>query len=569
MLKRGDVLDEKYEILKQIGKGGTSLVYLAMNQRLNQQWVIKEIDSTQSSIDINRVLKEARMMMGFDHPAIPRIVDIINKGNFTYIVMDYVSGQSLAYELKHKGPQPQEVVIDWAKQICNVLMYLHSLETPIIYHDLKPGNIILKEPEHNLKLIDFGEARPCVNGNAPGGGKTREYAAPEQQRETRGNTDQRTDIYCFGTTIYRLLTGKFPPTSPEPVGSIKEQFPQLDISKGMDNIIKKCTQTDPNKRFQSATELMQALENIQLWDEDYIKRLKRRVRVVIISVILSVIMLIVGFGFAQARNYVDTQDYEDLVATAQSVEHETKVANYEAAIRIDGTNPAAYIKLLEAYEDNNLFGNAESQQFSTLYNANKSDFDMESEDVLEMHYLIGRLYFNMYSGENGSFRSRILKAESYFQIVHEYGTETYENYNIASSYYTLCSFFKAYVLNDNSIQEPTAEDYQEMLLALESCLSDMSGYSAGDAAYTRLNLYGHILDMLNINIKGFALKDIAQGDIEAILQQIKDAANRESVTQEVSINKQEEILMQIDNILDNVQREYESLENLEDLERGQ
>lgn len=564
MLRSGDILDNKYEILKQIGKGGTAVVYLAMNQRSNQQWVIKEIDNMQKNIDMERVLKEAQMMKNFDHPAIPRIVDILDEDNFTYIVMDYVSGQSLAYELKYNGPQPQEVVVDWAKQLCNVLVYLHSLDTPIIYHDLKPGNIILKMPERNLKLIDFGEARPCINGNAPGGGKTKEYAAPEQQRETRGNTDQRTDIYCFGTTLYRLLTGKFPPMSPEPVGSIREAFPELNISKGMDNIIKKCTQADPNKRFQSANDLMNALENIELWDEDYIKRLNRRIRSVIVCLVMSVVMLACGIGFTQAKAFVNTQDYEDLVATAQSVEHETKVENYEKAIRIDGTNPEAYIKLLEAYEDNNLFGNTESQQFSTLYNTNKGEFDMTSEEVLEMHYLVGRIYFNMYSGENDSFRSRILKAQSYFQVVHDSQVQSYEHYQIASSYYTLCSFFKTYVLNDNSIQEPTTEDYQEMLAALESCLADMESYSAGDAAYTRLNLYGYILDMLNVNIKGFALKEITQQEVVDILNQVKDAAKGESVTQEVSINKQNEILLQIDNVLDNVQREYDR-----SLERGE
>ena len=144
MLENGTILDGKYEILKLIDRGGTSSVYLAMNPKLNQQWVIKEIDNR---FDTERVLKEARMMMKFDHPAIPRIVDIMEKPEFTYIIMDYVSGQSLAYELKEKGPQPQEVVIGWAKQICDVLVYLHSLNPPIIYHDLKPGNIVLKEPE--------------------------------------------------------------------------------------------------------------------------------------------------------------------------------------------------------------------------------------------------------------------------------------------------------------------------------------------------------------------------------------------------------------------------------------
>lgn len=560
MLENGTVLDGKYEILKQIGKGGTALVYLAMNQRLNQQWVIKEIDQSQVNVDMERVLKEARMMMGFDHPAIPRIVDILERPGVTYIIMDYISGQSLAYELKHHGPQPQEVVVEWAKQICNVLVYLHSLNPPIIYHDLKPGNIILKEPEHNLKLIDFGEARPCINGNAPGAGKTKEYAAPEQQKETRGNTDERTDIYCLGTTLYRLLTGKFAPMPPETVGSIREKFPELNISKGMDNIIKKCTRHDPQKRFQSAEEVMQALENIQLWDDDYLKKLKRRIHSVYGLLGTAAVMTGLGVGFGQAANYVNAQDYENLVATAASVEHEVKAKNYEEAIRINGSSPEAYIKLLEAYEDNNLFGNQESQQFSTLYNTNKNEFDVNSEDVWEMHFLTGRIYFNMYSGENDSFRSRILKAQSYFEFVQEYADESYSNYSIASSYYTLCDFFKTYVLSDNSIQEPTQEDYRNMLAALNTCLEDMQNYSEGDAAYTRLNLYGYILDMINVNIKGFAVNEITQEEVEAILNSIKKAAVNESITQEVSIQKREALLMKIENILDNLQREYENLE---------
>ena len=463
MLENGTILDGKYEILKLIDRGGTSSVYLAMNPKLNQQWVIKEIDNR---FDTERVLKEARMMMKFDHPAIPRIVDIMEKPEFTYIIMDYVSGQSLAYELKEKGPQPQEVVIGWAKQICDVLVYLHSLNPPIIYHDLKPGNIVLKEPEKNLKLIDFGEARACINGNAPGGGKTKEYAAPEQQEGTRGKTDERTDIYCFGTTLYRLLTGKFAPISPEPVGSLREAYPEFNISKGMDNIIRKCTQIDPDKRFQSAAELRNALDNIRLWDEDYLKQLKRRVYSVTVAAGIGIGLFMTGFGFHRAVAFVNTKDYNHLVATAQSVEHETRTANYEEANHIDGENPEAYIKLLEAYENNGFFGTQESQRFSTLYNRNKSAFDAEKDDVIEMHYRIGRIYFNLYSDDSTTVRSRIQKAHEYFQFVKVHSSPDYANYHIASGYETLCDFFKTYVLNDSGIQEPTAEDYLAMLDAL-------------------------------------------------------------------------------------------------------
>ena len=559
MLEKGYVLDGKFEILKQIGKGGTSTVYLAMNPKLNQQWVIKEIDSPKDSETTKRVLKEARMMMAFDNPAIPRITDILEKEDKYYIVMDYVSGQSLAHTLKNEGPQPQEVVIDWAKQICSVLGYLHSLNPPIIYHDLKPGNIILKEPERNLKLIDFGEARECINGNAPGGGKTKEYAAPEQQKECRSKTDARTDIYCFGTTLYRLLTGKFPPRSPEPVGSIRERFPELQISKGMDNIIRKCTQVKPEKRFQSAEELMKALNNIQLWDDDYVKGLKRKISLFTGTLAASIVMLAGGFGFKLFAEYTDRQNYESLIQTETSMDYATKINSYMEAISIDGSDSRAYIKLLEAYEENDRFADAESQQFVSLYNANKALFDMASPEILDLNYEIGRSYFNMYSGEDGSFRARIIKAKNYFGYVSEHGANIYENYAIASSYHSLCVFFEQYVLSDNSIQEPTQEDYESMLSALEICLNDMKTYEAGDAAYTRLTLYQQLLNMLSVNIRGLALNNITKENVVKAIENIADASQNESVTQKTSLELQETIEEQVENILDNVTREYDSM----------
>lgn len=560
MLENGTVLEGKYEILKEIGRGGTSIVYLAMNQKLNQQWVIKEIDYERNPIDGRRVLKEARLMMRFDHPAIPRIVDILEESGAAYIIMDYISGQSLAYELQEKGPQPQEIVLEWAKQICNVLMYLHSQNPPIIYQDLKPGNIILKEPEKNLKLIDFGEARACINGNAPGAGYTKEYAAPEQLSGSRGKTDERTDIYCFGATFYRLLTGKFAPFPSEQAGSIREAFPERNVSKGMDNIIRKCMQPDPAQRFQSAEELKKALDNIQLWDRDYLKHLKRRIHLVVVPLGMSFVMALVGAAFYRGAALITAKDYENLIHTAQSLDYETRIEEYEKAIELDGKNPKAYIKLLEAYEDNGYFGKSESQQFSTLYNQNKSQFDHREESVIEMHYLAGRLYFNMYSGESTGIRSRVQKSQEYFSYVKEYGSLSYKHYRMASSYETLCEFFKTYVLNDSSVREPSAEDYREMLKALEACLKDMQDYSAKDAAFIRLSLYVHLLDMLNVNMKGLAVNGIEKKDVQNILHEIDSAAKSESVTQQISIKKQERLLLSIENVLDNLQREYESLE---------
>lgn len=561
MLEVGDVLDNKYEIIKQIGQGGTSLVYLAMNQKLNQQWVIKEIRSELDEAAKKRMLKEARLMMSFDHPAIPRIVDILDG---TYIVMDYVSGQSLAHELKEKGPIPQETVVEWGKQICNVLIYLHSLNPPVIYHDLKPGNVILKIPERNLKLIDFGEARKCVNGNAPGGGKTREYAAPEQQPETKGNTDQRTDIYCFGTTMYRLLTGRFVPEYPQPVGSIRECFPELKITKGMDNIIRRCTSSDSQKRFQTAQELYHALENIELWDDDYLKRQKRKVRLCAGAFGASLLMLAAGFGCRWGASAVKSQTYESLVGTEAALGYETQVKNYLEAIQLDGDNPRAYQKLVSCFQDNGIFGDAQSQQLGTAYNANKLSFDMADPDMVELNYQIGQLYFNMYSGDGNSFRSRIQKANGYFKYAVENGSREDKHYQIAKSYHTLCHFFMRFVLNDNSVLEPVEEDYRNMIDAIQVCMEDMKSYSSSDAAYTRLTLYQKIMDTLNANIRGFAMNHIEQKQVLDLVQNLCSEVEHESVTQSISIEMQKKILQQREVVEQNITREYDGLKRGEE-----
>ncbi len=559
MLEIGSVLDGRFEILRQIGKGGTSVVYLAMNPKLNQQWVVKEIESNQNSAATKRVLKEARLMMQFDHPSIPRIIDILEQTDATYIVMDYVSGQSLAHELKGTGPLEQSLVLDWGRQICNVLCYLHSQNPPIVYHDLKPGNIILKEPEHNIKLIDFGEARPLINGDAPGGGKTKEYAAPEQQKETKGKTDVRTDIYCFGTTMYRLLTGMFPPKLPEPVGSIRERYPDLKISKGMDNIIRKCTQINPDKRFQSAEELMHALDNVDLWDDDYLKKQKRKLRLFGGMLGLSVALLGAGIGFRQLNDYTNQQNYENLIGTEPATPFSEKVDNYLQAIELNGEDTRAYLLLVQAFEDESQFGDEQSQQLITAYNTNKNAFDMTTQEMLELNYRIGRLYFNMYTGEDDSFRARIQKAGTYFEYVDTYGTASYDNYGIASSYFKLCDFFTEFVLNESSVQEPVLAEYEGMLTAIEACMQDMKTYSSNDAAYTRLTLYQRILDMLNVNIRGLALTGVEQETVVRLIEDIKAAVEAESITQKKSITLQEQILADSENVLDNLVREYESL----------
>jgi serine/threonine-protein kinase len=267
MLEIGSVIDGKYKILNMIGKGGMSTVYLAMNERVNKQWAIKEIHKNDyRNFELDK--KEIELMKKLKHPHLPSVVDVIERENCLLIVMDYIEGQSLENVLKETGYFDVEQVLVWAKQLCDVLQYLHSGNPPIIYRDMKPGNV-MKKPDGNLVLIDFGAAREYKPENLKDTISlgTRGYAAPEQYRGD-DQSDARTDIYCLGVMLFQLLTGE----SPQKLRPIRECRPEL--SAGLEAVIEKCTRIKKEERYQSAEELADALEHYWEYDQMYQKKQK-------------------------------------------------------------------------------------------------------------------------------------------------------------------------------------------------------------------------------------------------------------------------------------------------------
>lgn len=248
------LFDGKYRILRPLGQGGMSTVYLAENVKLGTLWAIKEINKN-SRIDI---LIEPNILKRLNHPALPRIFDIIEDEENIYIIVDYIDGTSLDVDLGRVGKYPEEKVIEFALEMCDVLNYLHNQKpNPIIYRDMKPGNMILTK-DGSIKLIDFGIAREYKEESSfdtvyIG---TRGYAAPEQYGS--GQTNERTDIYSLGVTLYHLVTGKSPNDPPYEIKSIR--FYDSSLSEKLDNIINRCTRQDPNERYGSITELINDLE---------------------------------------------------------------------------------------------------------------------------------------------------------------------------------------------------------------------------------------------------------------------------------------------------------------------
>ena len=236
MAEIGSIIDGKYKILTEIGRGGMSIVYLAMDTRLNKQWAVKEVrkkgNGKNNEVFENSLLTEANMMKRLDHPSLPRIVDIIDNGVTIFVVIDYIEGESLDKVLDEYGIQKEEQVIGWAKQLCDALSYLHSQKPPIIYRDMKPANVMLK-PEGNIKIIDFGIAREYKEQKLADttvlGAKG--YAPPEQYT---GQTDERSDIFALGMTMHHLLTG-IDPRKGKAYAPVRVWNPEL--SEGIEIII--------------------------------------------------------------------------------------------------------------------------------------------------------------------------------------------------------------------------------------------------------------------------------------------------------------------------------------------
>jgi serine/threonine protein kinase len=234
-LEPGTVLQRRYQIERLIGGGGMGMVYLAHDQRLsNRPCALKEmvdhfIDPQQRIEANDYFAREADTLAQLKHPAIPAISDRFDDQNRHYLVMEYVEGRNLEEDLAARGaPLPEGLVIDVARQLCDVLAYLHGLSPPIIYRDMKPSNVMLTE-KGRVVLVDFGIARlfkAARKGTMIG---TLGFAPPEQYQ---GVADPRSDIYSLGATLHYVLTGrdpeKFPPFSFPPVNELRP-----DISRNL------------------------------------------------------------------------------------------------------------------------------------------------------------------------------------------------------------------------------------------------------------------------------------------------------------------------------------------------
>lgn len=240
-----------------IGSGGTSTVYLAEHIRLQSYRAVKRIRKDHRFHE--QLMNEAKILKNLKHPNIPVIYDMEEDKEYSYIIEEFLEGQSLKAVRLCQNNILEELIVDYAIQICDLFLYIHALATPILYLDLKPDNILVYN--NILKLIDFGTAiyaKDTDNRTISFG--TRGYAAPEQYGIQ--TVDERSDIYGLGVLLFFLVTKEiYSFDSPSDSLALLEEA--ISYSVKLKEIIRKCLQHSPSKRYQNVTQLRKKLITLQ------------------------------------------------------------------------------------------------------------------------------------------------------------------------------------------------------------------------------------------------------------------------------------------------------------------
>lgn len=539
MLRPGDILEGKYKILEKIGQGGMSKVWLAMDTKLNKQWAVKEIDKHKEeykrTVNENQTLTEIEIMKKLSHPALPRIVSIIDEPGSLCVVMDYIEGESLDKVLHLYGRQPEETVASWTLDICDVLDYLHHQNPPIIYRDMKPSNVMLSR-EGNIKIIDFGIARE-YKGNQddtlPLG--TRGYASPEHFTK---KTDVRSDVYTVGVTMYQLLTGKDPAKPPYKILPLREIDPTL--STGLEKIIGKATMADPEERYQSIEELANAVSSYKKLDDEYIKSLKRQLKRYVRGLVLSGFTILLGLGFSIGGIITRNYNYNALL-NGSTVNTEERADELKKAIALVPGQEDAYLELIKVYAKDGQFTEDEMTSFQDIYNNHKDDLEKDSESYAKTNYAIGEAILKYYSGKTDrSERARLLAAEPYFSAANVKG---FSKKTLASDYVFMAEYYKNYVLADDSLvtDEPSLKDYQKLLKKCRSVLSELRTYSGEGKEKMCQITYRVLLNLIDGQRNGFQKAGVPKIEVLNILSAMEADTKHMEDNEEAVVAIQKEI----------------------------
>ena len=561
MLQIGSIVDGKYKVLSKIGQGGMSVVYLALNERANKTWAIKEIrkDGVQDFTTVKQgLIAETNILKSLNHKYLPSIVDVIDDDETFLIVMDYIQGKSLNVILRESMEQEGypisvEDTLSWAKQLCDVLYYLHTRPQPIIYRDMKPANVMLK-PDGEISLIDFGTARVFKTGNSedttclgtPG------YAAPEQYGGN-GQTRPQTDIYCLGATFHHLITGRNPAATPFNFPKITQCRPTLleetpkelrNILLGLEMIIDKCTQYEIKDRYQSCAELKYDLEHPEDLGIPHRKKLRNKLIAFGGSAAMAVVLGGVSLFGMVMENKTKSSGYEYYISKAQTASQGEAIEQYQKAIALNPTSEDAYLGMLDTMLQDNELSVEEDMIISTVLDSkengrNKENsvyFQANKSGYVKFSYQLGLAYY--YSVGSGGDKSA---ARGWFKNVTDadmssldMGEEDSEKdaWQARAEILGKISEYRAKVgvANQAGDEEVSYEDYwYDMLSLVDDQVAER------DNVITELRLYNEIVYQIFNQTMEFRDAGLSQetmrtalSDIQSKLERMNTGKNRQA-----------------------------------------
>lgn len=563
MLEIGSLVDGKYKILSEIGHGGMSVVYMAINEKANKTWAVKEVRKD-GRMDFNIVrqglMAEIDTLKRLKHPYLPSIVDVIEDDETFIIVMDYVEGRSLDKILEEHGVQQESVVVEWAKQLCDVLGYLHSRTPAIIYRDMKPANVMLK-PDGTVTLIDFGTAKNYeINYGETTGIGTIGYAAPEQYIGSGlGRTDARTDIYCLGMTLYHLLTGQDPCRNLISDTSIRAVNPAL--SRGLDSIIRKCTAHQPEDRYQSCEELMYDLENYEILEPLYKKKQKRKFSIFIGTLAASVLCVAAGLTFHFAASAKASETYNNLLYEAsRSVDYDTKISLYEQCMELPdmGGRKDAYLGMIQAFKENDAVFTVNEANLLDKYIMNhKDELQANKRDYTEICFETGKLFWYYYDYGDGSDNqvTRAKSAIEWFQDVVDQAPQDDENLGMAKAYASIGMFYRDITTNiteasDKGNYKPLFDNLTELIPTVAE--------NADENEIVRLELVELTRGALQQYATKFKVDGVTEQEILSLYQQLEQVTDAIQTTTDVTDAKRSTIKSLMPDTLTAIRTAYET-----------
>ncbi|MBI2799327.1 MAG: serine/threonine protein kinase [Gammaproteobacteria bacterium] len=256
----GTVVHQRYRVVQLLGRGGFGSTYLAEDMKLsNKRWALKEIPELMFDEH------ESRILAKLNHPSIPGITDREVVDGMVYMVLEF--GGNRTFETVRRATPDKRIGLSqlapWARQLCDVLAYMHAQTPPIVHRDLKPGNVLLDDQDR-VMLIDFGIAKEAIESEqtrALGRAVTHGFSPPEQAMGS--GTDARSDVYALGATIYYMLTAQRPPGARERIQGIEIGLPSTlvpGIPPAIDRALLQALSLNPNERQQTVQEFGRAFD---------------------------------------------------------------------------------------------------------------------------------------------------------------------------------------------------------------------------------------------------------------------------------------------------------------------